>query len=476
MEALIAATPGLAVPGFGADAGSANFADWPFTYDDLEPFYAEVEQLYGVQGDADRQSVRVAAQPPVSRCRPASRCTSRSASRTARAATSFLGGPLHPAHLPGRDHLALHRRRPPALRRLRAVQRLRLPEQLEGRAGRDHAAPRAPHRKLPAALQGAGDPARERRDGRSPGSSTSTPTARSRPPRPSAFILAASPIESARLCLLSGDALGNSSGQVGRNLMFHFQTNVNGFLPERVHGQRGRAVTHGISDFRGVEPGGADRSAWCGTPTGRTSTWAASASSARRRACPSPRTATSTRFQLPGALGRRFGHRTQERAARRGPRPAPLRPDHAGGGRAAARPTCVDLDPTHPRRLRPARPAGHVRAARLREELPRLLRAVPAPGGHERRGAHRAVFVAPVRRGPRRSAVEQARDGDAAHGERCRRPRWSTPAAASTTSTTSTPATAACSRPRRATTRRSPSSPWRAKIAHGIAGTTPSLG
>ena len=38
--------------------------------------------------------------------------------------------------------------------------------------------------------------------------------------------------------------------------MFHLQTNVNGFLPERVHGQRGRAVTHGISDFRGVEPGG----------------------------------------------------------------------------------------------------------------------------------------------------------------------------------------------------------------------------
>jgi choline dehydrogenase-like flavoprotein len=38
--------------------------------------------------------------------------------------------------------------------------------------------------------------------------------------------------------------------------MFHLQTNVNGFLPRRVHGQRGRAVTHGISDFRGVEPGG----------------------------------------------------------------------------------------------------------------------------------------------------------------------------------------------------------------------------
>jgi choline dehydrogenase-like flavoprotein len=51
--------------------------------------------------------------------------------------------------------------------------------------------------------------------------------------------------------------LGNSSDQVGRNLMFHFQTNVNGFMRERIHGQRGRAVSHGLSDFRGVEPGGA---------------------------------------------------------------------------------------------------------------------------------------------------------------------------------------------------------------------------
>ena len=53
MEALLATTPGLAVPGFGTDAASANFADWPFTYDDLEPYYVEVERLYGVQGADD---------------------------------------------------------------------------------------------------------------------------------------------------------------------------------------------------------------------------------------------------------------------------------------------------------------------------------------------------------------------------------------------------------------------------------------
>src|SRR5262249_12436939 len=76
------------------------------------------------------------------------------------------------------------------------------------------------------------------------------------------YILAASAIESARVCLLSqtpaGEALGDAPTArfVGRNLMFHLQTNVNGFAPQRVHGQRGRAVTHGVSDFRGVLPGG----------------------------------------------------------------------------------------------------------------------------------------------------------------------------------------------------------------------------
>src|SRR5262249_34821901 len=80
--------------------------------------------------------------------------------------------------------------------------------------------------------------------------------------RAGAYLLAAGPIEPPRLSFLaptpSGGVLGNSSDQVGRNLMCHFQTNVNGFTPQRIHGQRGRAVSHGITDFRGVEPGGAE--------------------------------------------------------------------------------------------------------------------------------------------------------------------------------------------------------------------------
>lgn len=73
------------------------------------------------------------------------------------------------------------------------------------------------------------------------------------------FVLAASPIEDARLCFLSdpgGDGLGNSSGLVGRNLMFHYQTIGVGLFRQRLHGDRGQSVTGGFSDFRGVAPGG----------------------------------------------------------------------------------------------------------------------------------------------------------------------------------------------------------------------------
>jgi len=66
IEAIVGTRPALAVPGFGADAASANWADWPFSYADLEPFYVEAEDLYGVQGDAQAnpfQSARSAPYP-----------------------------------------------------------------------------------------------------------------------------------------------------------------------------------------------------------------------------------------------------------------------------------------------------------------------------------------------------------------------------------------------------------------------------
>lgn len=69
------------------------------------------------------------------------------------------------------------------------------------------------------------------------------------------YVLAATPIEDARLLYLSGDGtspLGNSSGLVGRNVTFHIHTSAVGVFEERLHGHRGRTVTMAINDFRGV--------------------------------------------------------------------------------------------------------------------------------------------------------------------------------------------------------------------------------
>jgi choline dehydrogenase-like flavoprotein len=67
------------------------------------------------------------------------------------------------------------------------------------------------------------------------------------------YILAANSIEDARLLFLSDPAgVGNSSGQVGRNVTFHIENVAVGVFEERLHGHRGRTVTHGFSDFRGT--------------------------------------------------------------------------------------------------------------------------------------------------------------------------------------------------------------------------------
>jgi len=79
------------------------------------------------------------------------------------------------------------------------------------------------------------------------------------------FLLACNAMESARLCLLSASGthpggLGNRSGLVGRNLMFHSVYTVFGLFPQRTHIHRGRVGTHGMDDFnRPPDPQDPDR-------------------------------------------------------------------------------------------------------------------------------------------------------------------------------------------------------------------------
>ncbi|HYV56360.1 MAG TPA: GMC family oxidoreductase [Candidatus Nitrosopolaris sp.] len=264
VEELIGRTPGLAVPGFGADAASANFADWPFTYADLEPFYVEAELLYGVQGDGDNIYESQRSHPyrmPAGVPMYFALLLADGAKRVMVPGIGALNPHTYPAAINSRfarsyDAGAPDERPPcvdcglcsgfgcpnnsknsPAVTTLRRALlsgncQLRFNAVVTRLVFSGRVVSGAEY------VDGAGN--------------LQTVSAHN-------FILAASAIESARLCLLSdpgGPGLGNSSGQVGQNLMFHLQNNVNGFLPQRVHGQRGRAVTHGISDFRGAMPGG----------------------------------------------------------------------------------------------------------------------------------------------------------------------------------------------------------------------------
>jgi len=257
VEALIGSTPGLAVPGFGSDAASASFADWPFSYADLEPFYVEAERLYGVSGTDDNPyaSWRSAPYPMPPGAPMYHSLLLADGARATPFGDGFLQPHTYPTAINSRPYdgrpacndcgpcsgfgCPTHAKGSPAVTALRKAL-------LTGRC-------QVRYNARAVWLMN---------DGGSVGgvlyvdADGANHTAIA-----DAYVLAASPIESARLCLFSrrpgGGTLGNGSGQVGRNLMFHLQTLVNGFVPQRVHGQRGRAVTHGLSEFRGVEPGGA---------------------------------------------------------------------------------------------------------------------------------------------------------------------------------------------------------------------------
>jgi gluconate 2-dehydrogenase alpha chain len=227
----------------------ASFADWPIDYDELEPFYAACERVIGVQGKdgADPFAAPRSTPYPMPPGPEMYVASVLAAGARKRGLTPFP----YPSSINSRDYRGrppcndcglcsgfgcpTHAKGSPAVTFLREAL-------LSGNAQLRHdcIATRLVARRGGREVAGAEylDP-----DGR---------RARVEADR---VVLAASPIESARLCFLSdpgGPGLGNSSGQVGRNLMFHHQTIALGIYPQSFHGERGRAVTTGISDFRGV--------------------------------------------------------------------------------------------------------------------------------------------------------------------------------------------------------------------------------
>jgi len=231
----------------GVRYDGAAFADWPISYDELEPFYQEAERLSGVQGLAgsDPFASPRSAEYPMPPGLPMY-----VASVLSEGARS-LG--YHPFPYPGAHNSRFYRGRPPCndcgfcsgygcpnnSKGSPAVTTLR-EALLTGRCQVRYNA----------------HATRLLHDGN--GRVTSVEyiddDGRTQRANGTVFLLAASAIESARLCLLSD--LGNENGLVGRFLMFHAQTLGVGIYRQRLHGERGRSVTHGISDLRGVRPGG----------------------------------------------------------------------------------------------------------------------------------------------------------------------------------------------------------------------------
>ena len=231
------------------DIPKASFADWPFTYDELEPYYAAVERLVGVQGKAGANPFesRRSGEFPMP---PGPAMYGANVMADGCRQLGYTPFP-YPSAITSRDY----RGRPPCndcgfcggygcpnnAKSSPAVTVLRdalLTGNVQVRYN-------CIATKVTTSADGTHATGVEYLD----------PAGRAASVSGDRVVIACNAIESARLCLLSdlgGPGLGNSSGMVGRNMMFHFQTIAVGIFPQRFHGERGRSITTGMADFRGV--------------------------------------------------------------------------------------------------------------------------------------------------------------------------------------------------------------------------------
>ena len=224
----------------------ADVADWPFTYHDLAPYYDEVEQLIGVQGDTTTFPDLVHKHAPRTGQYPMPPGPQMRASTAVAAGAAAVG--LHPFPFPmaansvsgyNGQHACNNCgfcssfgcpvvARPSALVPLRQALR----------TGRVELKPETMVTKVN--LTGSRAKSVTWVTMTDQGLATGTETA-------DVVVLAASAIETVRLALLSD--FPDRSGKLGRRLMLHaFIDGSAIFLDERMHAYRGRSVTQCVQD------------------------------------------------------------------------------------------------------------------------------------------------------------------------------------------------------------------------------------
>jgi len=223
---------------FGPVPG-ASMVDWPISYEDLAPHYDEVERLIGVQGAAGADPFAEKRGPyPMPPGRPAKVGTILSKG------AKVLG--YHPHPMPMANNSIAYRGRPACVdcgfcamgcpidaKGSTAVTVIRdalltgnltlLPECCVTQVLKT---PKGDHATGVEFLDKDGKP--------------STLNAKH-------IILAANAIETPRLLLASG--IGNSSGLLGKNLMFHMVFAAVGTFEEEIRSYRSRVVAHALADF-----------------------------------------------------------------------------------------------------------------------------------------------------------------------------------------------------------------------------------
>jgi gluconate 2-dehydrogenase alpha chain len=229
---------------------SADIADWPLQYDELEQHYAEAERLVGVAGDAGANPFAAWRSCPY----PMPPGPDMFGSTLTAAAAAELG--LHPYRAPtGANSVEYDGR--PACNNCGFCGEYGCPIEAKGdpvaslrRALRTGLCSILPESYVTdVLLDGSGRRATGVRYLDRDGTVQEV--------RAEHVVLACGAFETPRLLLTQG--LANSSGLVGAMLTVHFQTFVVGGFPFSLHGHRGRSVTHLHDDF--IVPGDDDLAA-----------------------------------------------------------------------------------------------------------------------------------------------------------------------------------------------------------------------
>lgn len=229
--------------GADATATGASFVDWPVSYDELEPFYLHAERLMGVQGaeGVDPQAGPRSGPYPMPPG-AAMYVAPRVAAGIAGAGYTMFPCPTAINSVPYDDRPAcndcgfcqshpcvINAKGTPGVTTLRKALL----------TGNCQLWPDT--RVVRLVLDGAGTTIT--------GAEAILADGTRRTFTADRYVLAANPVEDARLLLLSG-APGNASGLIGKNLMLHHGVNVLGVFEDQLHGHRGRGSTHAFTDFR----------------------------------------------------------------------------------------------------------------------------------------------------------------------------------------------------------------------------------